>query len=85
MKRRRKRRAPQSKTDAFRVTVKVLFAIVVLAAVVGFFMDKDPNKLGPVISWCTGALALGEASNIGKRITYRPDHHENVQNKQVRT
>lgn len=65
-----------NQTDKFRVAVKVLFAVVVLAAVVGFFLDKDPAKLSPVIAWCTGALAIGEGANIGKRATYRPDHHE---------
>lgn len=56
--------------------MKVLFAGVVIAAVVGWFMDKDPAQLGPVIAWLTGALAIGEGANIGKRATYRPDHHE---------
>lgn len=65
-----------NKTDRFRLVVKVLFAGVIIAAVVGWFMDKDPAKLAPVIAWCTGALAIGEGANIGKRATYRSDHHE---------
>jgi hypothetical protein len=65
-----------SRTDWFRVVVKVLFALVIVAAVAGWWADKDPSKLSPVIAWCTGALAIGEGANLGKRMTYNKDHHE---------
>lgn len=64
-------------TDKWRVVARVLFVIVVLAAVLGWFFDKDPAKLSGVIGWLTAAVATGEAAHLGKRATYRSDHHEN--------
>ena len=63
-------------TDRFRKLAWALWVLCVLAAIAGWFLDKDPSKLAPVIAWVTAAAAAGEGANIGKRATYRPDHHE---------
>lgn len=43
---------------------------------VGWFLDKDPSQLGPVMAWVTGAVAAGEAANIGKRATFKKEAHD---------
>lgn len=66
-------------TDKWRVVARILFVIVVLAAVAGWaFFDRDPAELSGVIGWLTAAVATGEAAHVGKRATYKRDHHENT-------
>jgi hypothetical protein len=37
----------------------------------------DISALNTVIGWLVAAGVVGEGANIGKRATYRSDHHEN--------
>ena len=60
-------------TAKLRVVFSCLLAAVVTAAVVGWFQGKDPGDLGPVIAWMVGAVAAGEASNVGKRATFKQE------------
>ncbi len=65
-------------TDKWRVVARVLFVVAVLAALGGWaFFARDPAQLSAVIGWLTAAVASGEAAAVGKRATYRPDHHDN--------
>jgi Na+/H+-translocating membrane pyrophosphatase len=62
-----------SVTTRLRTVFTCLLVATVVAAVVGWFLDKDPGKLAPVIAWITGAIMAGEASNIGKRATFNKE------------
>ena len=62
-----------SHTTKLRTVFSLLLASVVIAAVVGWFMDKDPANLTGVMGWVTGAVAAGEASNVGKRATFKQE------------
>ena len=50
-----------------------LFVLTLASAVVGWFMDKDPSKLSGVLGWIAATVGFGEASNIGKRATYKKE------------
>ena len=63
-------------TGKFRVVAWFLWSGTVVAGVVGWFLGKQPVDLAPVIGWVTGALAIGEGANVGKRATYKREHHE---------
>ncbi len=60
-------------TSRLRVVFTCLFIGLVISATVGWFLDKDPAKLAPVIAWVTGAIVAGEASNVGKRATFKKE------------
>lgn len=60
-------------TDKGRAVMRWLYGIVVVAALAGWFIDKDPAELGPLIMWLTAAIGAGEASNIGKRATFKKE------------
>lgn len=62
-----------SQTAKLRTVFSLLLAGVVVAAVVGWFMDKDPTKLTGVLGVVVTAVAVGEGSNIGKRATYNTE------------
>ena len=62
-----------SVTTRLRTVFICLLIGTVIAAVVGWFLDKDPSGLAPVIGWVTTAVGVGEASNIGKRATFNPE------------
>lgn len=65
-------------TDHWRMVARLLFVMTVLAALFSWlFFDRDPAQLSSVIGWLTAAVVSGEAANIGKRATYKSDHHEN--------
>jgi hypothetical protein len=60
-------------TNKLRAVFTTLLVATTVAAVVGWFLDKDPSKLAPVIAWITGAILAGEASNVGKRATFKQE------------
>ena len=62
-----------SVTTRLRVVFSSLLVGVVLAAVVGWFLGKDPSQLGPVMAWIAAAVAAGEAANVGKRATFKKE------------
>ena len=62
-----------STTNKLRLAFTLLLMGVTVAAVVGWFMDKDPGQLGPITMWIAGAIAAGEASNVGKRATFKKE------------
>lgn len=67
-----------STTKKLRLAFGILLFGVSIAAVVGWFMDKDPQQLGPVVMWISAAIAAGEASNIGKRATFKKEAHDAI-------
>ncbi len=63
-----------SNTTRLRWVFSTLWVVAVLTALAGWaFLDKDPAQLAPVIGWITAAVATGEASNIGKRATFKQE------------
>ena len=63
-----------SQTTKLRWVFSVLWVAAVSAALVGWaFFNRDPAQLAPVIGWITAAVATGEASNIGKRATFKSE------------
>ena len=60
-------------TDRFRVAFVITFVGVIVAAVVGWLLGVNMDGLGGVLTAATAATGVGEASNIGKRATYRVD------------
>ena len=60
-----------SYTDRFRTYMTILFIGLVVLSAVGWWVDKDPGGIAPILGWVGGALGVGEASNIGKRATYK--------------
>lgn len=61
-------------TGKLRIGGAVLFALVVLAGLVGWlFFDRDPNQLLGLVGPLTAVIGIGEASNVGKRATYNPE------------
>ena len=68
----------KSLTDRFRKIAWALWVTAVLSAIIGWFFDKDPSKLAPVIMWITTAVAAGEASKASKRLIERKNGNEEV-------
>lgn len=60
-----------SGTDRVRVTMVALFALTVLAALLGWLLGRDVSVLEPVLMWAAAGVGAGEASNVGKRATFR--------------
>lgn len=56
-------------TNVVRYVALVAFALLVLAAVVGWWLGRDPTQLVGVGGLVVAALGVGEASNVGKRAT----------------
>lgn len=64
-------------TDSFRSIIRWLFAGTIMLAWIGWAFEMDIGSLNTVIGWLVAAGVVGEGANIGKRVTYRSDHHEN--------
>ncbi len=61
-------------TTRFRIVYAALFAASVLGALVGWlFLERDPAQLDGVLMWAAAACGVGEASNIGKRATWKKE------------
>ena len=60
-------------TKKFRIVFSILFVLTVCSAVVGWFLGKDPGQFSPILGWVIGAIGIGEASNVGKRATFKTD------------
>lgn len=66
-----------SHTTKLRWVFSTLWVVAVLTALAGWaFLGKDPAQLAPVIGWITAAVAAGEASNIGKRASWKKEASE---------
>ena len=60
-------------TTRFRIVYAALFVAVVVAALVGWFMNRDVAALDGVLMWSAAAVGIGEGSNVGKRATWSKD------------
>lgn len=65
-----------STTDRFRYLFAGLFALAMIAAIVGWLRGLDPSSLTGVMTTAALACGVGEASNVGKRWTYDPRARE---------
>jgi len=62
-----------NQTDRNRAIFVGLFVLVVLVALAGWLMGRDPSQLLGVLGAVVVAAGIGEASNVGKRATFKPE------------
>ena len=62
-----------NQTDKNRAIFVALFVLVVLVALAGWLMGRDPSSLTGVLGAVVIAAGIGEASNVGKRATFKPE------------
>ena len=62
-----------NQTDKNRAIFVALFVLVVLVALAGWLMGRDPSSLTGVLGAVVVAAGIGEASNVGKRATFKPE------------
>jgi hypothetical protein len=61
-------------TTRFRLLFVALFALSVIIACGGWLLcGRSPAELAPVFQWLATAIGIGEASNVGKRATFKPE------------
>jgi len=60
-------------TALIRKWILGCFVALVVACIGGWLLGKDPEQLVPVLMLVVGALGVGEASNVGKRWTTKPE------------
>ncbi len=61
-----------SLTAKLRVLYAVLFTVAILTTLVAWvFADKSPMDATGVLSTLAMAIGIGEASNVGKRATFK--------------
>lgn len=58
-------------TTRFRVLYAALFTVSVIVALVGWLCGADPSLIDTVVMITAGACGIGEASNVGKRATWK--------------
>ena len=66
-------KTPNDLTSKLRTLYAILFAITVLIGLAGWIVGRDPSQLLALMGPLTAALGIGEASNIGKRATFKSD------------
>ena len=62
-----------NQTDKNRAIFVGLFVLVVLVALAGWLMGRDPSSLTGVLGAVVVAAGIGEASNVGKRATFNKE------------
>lgn len=61
-------------TTKLRVWWSVMLSAVVVCGLYGWLkMDKDLGDLTPLLTTMAAAAAIGEASNVGKRATWKAE------------
>jgi hypothetical protein len=50
-----------------------LFSITIVGLLGGWFFGKDPSQLAFLVGTLAATTAVGEASNIGKRATFKKE------------
>ena len=68
----RERRREASVTDQTRRTGRYLFIVVVFAGLGGWVAGRDVSQLAPLLEATAAVMLVGEASNVGKRWTFKP-------------
>ena len=58
-------------TRRLRVLYAVLFTLAVLVTLGGWLAGRDPSSLTGVLGTLAVAVGIGEASNVGKRATFK--------------
>lgn len=65
-----------STTDKVRVWNMRIWTFVVSAAMLGWFLGKEIGDLAVLLGFVAAAIGIGEASNVGKRATFKPEAKE---------
>ncbi len=60
-------------TNLVRRVVVFAFLAVVLGVLIGWFAGRDPNAMLGILGVIVAAMGVGEASNVGKRATTKPE------------
>jgi hypothetical protein len=61
-------------TKKVRAVMVVLFALTTLVGLIGWlWFGLDPKELIPIYAQVSSGLFIGEASNIGKRATFKKE------------
>lgn len=60
-------------TTRFRLVLIALFCATVLVVLAGWIAGRDASNVAPVVGWAAAALGVGEASNVGKRATFKAE------------
>ena len=60
-------------TNIVRRAVIVAFLAVVLGVLIGWFTGRDPNAMLGILGVIVAAMGVGEASNVGKRVTTKTE------------
>jgi hypothetical protein len=60
-------------TKIVRKVALAMFVVTVLGGLAGWVLGRDPSVLTGLMGFVTTALFVGEASNIGKRATFKPE------------
>ena len=65
-----------STTDKVRLWVVGLFTVTILVALAGWLFGKPVGELAFIVGTLATAIGIGEASNIGKRATFKVEAKE---------
>lgn len=67
----------KSDLDKYRKAAWGLWAMMVVIAGIGWLLlDRDPAAMTGIIAAVGAGPLIAEGANVGKRATYRRDHHE---------
>jgi len=65
--------ASKSTTSKVRTWNMVLWTLLVIGTLTGWLLGKDPGQMDGIIMWGAIAIGIGEASNVGKRATFKKE------------
>ena len=64
---------PKSTTRTLRLWNMILWSLMVVVALAGWLLGKDPGQLTGLIGFGALSVGIGEASNVGKRATFKKE------------
>lgn len=53
-----------------------IWTFVVSVGMLGWFLGKEIGDLAVLLGFVAAAIGIGEASNVGKRATFKPEAKE---------
>ena len=69
--------ASRSTTKIVRLWIMTLFTVAVLVTLGGWVAGRDPAGLTFLLGTLATTIGIGEASNVGKRATFKPEAVDN--------
>ena len=60
-------------TDTLRRVMLVVFVVTVAVVLGGWLFHRDPSQLSTLLGIEALGLGIGEASNVGKRATFKTE------------